>query len=401
MKNKTIFWLVVLVAFAATTPLIYKKFFVKVKKLPYITKKPERRTIRKIIDTTGKVSIADKIKKGSLVAGIVKKLHVNENDVVKKGDLLVEIDTGKDDTEVREAEGALAKAKANYRYQKNYYLRQKGLYQAGQLARNEFESIQRDYRSSKADLISARARYDKAKQEYDNTKVYAPQDGVVILVGVSEGERVTTDLDATVLFSIAKDIRKMRGSLEINESNIGHIKVGQEVEFTVDSFPHKKFKTKIKGISYSPKKKAGNLYYKAIIDIDNTEELLRPGLSLNAKIFVAKAKKTLALTSQAFMVSSKIIVEIAKSLGYSYHAVDKKTYKTKVKRSDQPTQTVWTVQRNGEPHTFVEKIVTTNLTDDIYFEITSGLSENDDVIVDVEESNYMEEIYKKAFGNNF
>jgi len=402
MKIKKLsYWLITIIGISGISYLSYKKFFQKKATLPYITKKPERRTIKKIIDTSGKISVAKKIKIGSLVTGVIKELYADENDYVKKGQLLAEIDTGKNDADVRAAQGLLNKITAELAYQKKYHQRQQKLYKLGQLAQDEFEKIERDYLTSKAEQFTAQAQLDKAKQEYENTKIYAPKDGIIIKVGIAKGERVTTDLDATVLFEIAKDITKMELSLHIDESNIGHIKAGQQVKFTIDSFPHKTFKTTIDQLNYSPTKKDGLFFYEATAMVDNSEQLLRPGLSVDAKIHVAKVKDALALTSHAFMISSKVLEEIAKDLNYSYNPIDKEILKQKKAGTELTIQTVWIVQRNGTADTFVEKIVTTNITDDVYFEITTGLSEDDEVIIDIEESGYMEEIYKKIFGNKF
>lgn len=388
----------VLIFFSATF-LVYKKLFYKPQAIPYTTQHPERRTIKKEIDALGKIHIAEKIKIGSLVTGTLKKLHVEENDEVKKGQLLAEIETGKDDSDVREELGNLQRAKAQLNYQKNYYDRQKPLFLSGQLSKNEFDQIEQILSSLRGDVVAAQARYDRAKLAYDNAKIYAPQDGIITNVGITEGERVTTDLNATILFEIAKDISKMEGSLEVDESNVGYIKKGQKVKFTVDTLPNEVFKSSIKQISYSPKQRNDVFYYKAIIPIDNSSNRFRPGLSINAKISVAKAKKALALSSQAFAVSSKILTEIAKNLDYSISPVDKKELKKRELASVSPLQTVWVVINNGKTKSFIEKILTTNITDDVYFEVSSGLSENDDVIVEIEESDYMEEVYKKAFKN--
>jgi HlyD family secretion protein len=398
LKNFLSAVIALLIAISATF-LFYKNFIYKQPTLPYTTQHPERRVIQKQIDTLGKIHIAEKIKIGSLVTGTLKKLYVEENDEVKKGQLLAEIETGKDDSDVREELGNLQKAKAQFHYQKAYYTRQKQLFLSGQLSKNEFDQIEQTLLALEGDVTAAKARYDRAKLAYDNAKIYSPQDGVITNIGITEGERVTTDLNATILFEIAKDTSKMEGSLEIDESNVGYIKKGQKVKFTVDTLPNEVFKTSIKQISYSPKQRNDICYYKAIISIDNSSNRFRPGLSINAKISIAKTKSALALSSQAFMISSKVLTEIAKNLGFSIHPIDKKELKKIERSSANQAQTVWVVLGNGKQKTFVQKIVTTNITDDVYFEITSGLSETDDVIVELEESDYMEEVYKRAFKN--
>jgi HlyD family secretion protein len=401
MQKRVVLWITISVAILGGSALLYKKFFKKQTALPYTTQKPELRTIKKIIDATGKLAIANKSKIGSLVTGVLEKLYVEENDKVKKGQLLAIIDTGKDDTDVRESQGNKEKAFAEYQYQQNYYRRQKEIYKAGQLSRDEFEKIEKDYLVKKGEYFSAQAKYERDKMAYDNTMVYAPQDGIIIKVGIAEGERVKTDLDSTVLFEIAQDLTKMEGALEIDESDIGNIKPGQKIKFTVDTFPHKVFKTKIIQVGYSPKKKNSTFFYKAIVLIDNKEKLLRPGLSIEAEIFVAKKKEALTITGQAFMISTKIMRLLAKKLGYSIHPIDNKDLKQKQKTSIHPIETVWVIQKNGLAHTFVEKMITINLTDDIYFEVTSGLNPYDEVIVSVQEENYMDEIMKKYFRNAF
>ena len=400
-KNKYILAFLALIALAIIGPLLYHKVFKTKQELPFVTQKPQRKTIAKVIDATGKISIVEKIKIGSLVTGIIKKLYVDENETVTKGQLLAEIDTGKDDADVRKAEGELQKAHATLTYQKQYLQRQEELYKTGQLARDLFEQIARDTAKAQGDVLAAQATYDKATQEFANTKIYAPQDGIVISVGIAQGERVTTDLNATVLFEIAKDITKMEATLEIDESDVGLIKQGQRVSFTIDSVPHKTFKTTITELGYSPKKKDGNMFYKAIIPINNSDQLLRPGLSVNAKIFIAKAKEVLTIPAQAFMISAAVLEEIAKTFNFSYQKTDHQVLKNQQKISGEQIKTVWVVDTNGAGNSFVEKIIKTNITDDIFFEVVQGLTEQDNVIVDITETSHMEEILKKAFRSNF
>ena len=400
--KKIIIWAITYLVITTIGVVIYKKYFIKEERMPYRTENPNRRTIRRVIDTTGLMTITEKIKIGSLVSGIVKKLYADENEWVTKGKLLAEVDTGVDDANVKEAKGALLRAESDYIYYKRHLDRKKPLYASGQISKDEFDQAERNYLNSKGSYEIAKAQLYKADRYYKNTRITAPQDGIIIYRGVSEGERVTTDLDATILFAIAKDITKMEASLEIDESDIGQIADKQIVKFTVDPFPNRNFISRIKEISYSPKRKGGDLFYEAIIPIDNSEKIFRPGLSVDAKIFVAKVEDALAITSQAFMISSEVLKEIASDLGYSFNPIEEEELMQRRRGSPKETfQTVWVVGENGEPNSFIEKIVTTNLTDDIYYEITSGLTEEDDVVVELEESGYLEEIYKKAFGAKF
>ena len=397
MKFKSLLlWLTTIIAISGITLVIYKKFVQKPTPKLFKTVHPSKRTIAKVIDTSGKLNVAERIKIGSLVTGTLKKLYAEENEYVKKGKLLAEIDTGKSDTEVREAEGLVERATAALTYEKERFNRQKSLYKSKQLSTEEFEKSTKEIKTTEANLNIAKAAYDKKKQEYDNTKIYAPDSGIIISVGVSEGERVTTDLNATVLFQIAKDITKMEAALEIDDADVGYVKKRQKLKVTIDTFPNKQYKTKIHSIGYSPKIKSGTQYYKAVIFVDNSEKLLRPGLSINAKIAIAKQKNALTLPSQVFMINSKVLKEIAKALKYSFKPCDRPLIKMEKKKSDK-LQVVWIKHGNS----FIEKPVKTNITDDIYYQIVDGISEKDEVVVDIEETDQMEEIMKKAFGSRF
>lgn len=394
-KRKTLSLLLSIIVIFFVSTILYKNFLNTPAKQLYKTAKPEQRTIDKIIDASGSIKIESRIKIGSHVSGIIKKLYIDENHEVKKGQILAEIDTGKGETELKETKALLQKAFADYIYQKKYYQREKELYKSNQLSKNEFESFTKVYLQSKASYEYAKAHFQKIKLEYNNAKIHATANGIVTHVDVAEGERIATDLKATTLFEIAKDITKMEASLEIDECDIGYVTIGQNVEFTVDSFPYKTFKTKIFEIGYSAKSKNNNLHYKATVKVDNSEKLLRPGMTLNARIFIAKAENVLAITSQAFMISPEILKEIAKDINYEFEPLDEKDKQIKDVSGEMQAKTIWAVKDKS----FVEKLVIINLTDDIYFEVISGLNKNDNVIIDIEESDELEEKLKKAFSN--
>lgn len=398
MKRETIiFFLSTIIIVLIGGFIGYKVFLQRPEKSLIKTELPQTRDLYNIIDTSGTIHVAEKIKIGSLVTGTLKELYAKENKRVKKGQLLAVIDTGKNKLDVILYEGMFEKARAVYTYQEKFIARQKELYRSGQLAKDQFDRMIKDYEQSKAELKTAQAYYEKAKMEYDNTKIYAPQDGIIIHVGIALGERVTTDLNATILFEIAKDITKMQGELEIDESDIGYIKQGQKVRFTVESYPNKTFKSVIKELSYSPKTKNGNHYYKAMMDIDNTHELFRPGMTINAQITVAKSKKALALTSQAFMINPTALRSVAQKKGFVIEELTRDDKKQLEKEAGQRIRTVWVLEHDR----FVEKAITTDITDNIYFQVTSGISRSSKIITDVEETDYMQEALKKQFKSKF
>lgn len=374
---------------------LYKKFTFQSKKEFFRTETPKRRDIYKTIYANGTLEIKDIIKIGSLVAGTIKKIYVQENDKVKKGQILAIIDNGKEDTSVRIAQSDLNKAKLDFEYLEKNFPRQRKLFEQNQISKDFFEQVSRDYEKAKEDIKGKQAALEKEQIEFNNTRVYAPQDGVIVEVGITEGMKITTDLDATVLFQIATDITKMEATLEIDESDIGHIKIGQKALFTVGTYIDKIFKGIVTDVGYSAKTKNGILSYQATVEVDNTNQILRPGMTVNAKIKVAKAKNCLSISSQAFQINSKILKKISKQLNFKMILIDKEKKKNLEKNhvGSNSIKYVWIVQ----DQTFKEREIQTNITDDNHFEIKYGLSESDQVLIDLKEDDEMASLYKKMF----
>ncbi len=378
-----------------STNYIYKKHFKKAPPKPYKTTSVECRDIYQTINVTGRLEIKNTMKIGSLVGGTIKKIYVSENDTVKKGQLLALIDNGKEDTDVKRTFGELKNIEAELKYQKKYYERQQQLFKADQISQDLFEQVTKNLEQTNANLISAKANLKKYEIEYNNTKIVAPSDGIIISVGISIGERITTALDATTLFKIANDLTKMEAELNIDESDIGQVQINQKVRFNVSSYPDKNFKGFITSVNYYPDSKNGILSYKAYVCVNNKNMLLRPGMTINAEIKVAKSKKCLSIITQAFQINSKLIKAVAKKLKYKVKLVDKeiiKTLEAKCNKKD-AVKTIWTIKNK----TFREKAIIIGITDDNYYEIKSGLKENNQIIIDIEEDDKLKKVYAKIF----
>jgi HlyD family secretion protein len=393
--KKIIIFLLTLATIAFTSKFIVNKFFKKAPPIPYKTTTIHSRDIYQIISATGQLDIKDTMKIGSLIGGTVKEILVKENDKVKKGQLLALIDNGKDDTDVKRALGELKNFQAELNYQEEYYKRQLELFKSNQISKDFFEQVTKNLEQSKANVISAKATLRKYEIEYNNTKIIAPKNGIVTAVGISEGQRVTTDLDATILFKIAKDLTKMEAELNIDESDIGQVKKNQKVKFNVSSYPDKIFSGFITSVSFSPKISNGVLSYSAYICVENKRMLLRPGMTINAEIKVAKSKKCNALTTQAFQISSNLIQAAAKKLNYKIITIKKDIKKTLEAecQKHEAVKTIWTADNKN----FREKAIIVGITDDNYFEIKKGLCSEDNIIIDIEEDDDLKKVYAKIF----
>ncbi|MFH1644765.1 MAG: efflux RND transporter periplasmic adaptor subunit [bacterium] len=374
---------------------IYKYINQNKSKLPFKTTILQDKNIHQTIYAAGTLQIKDNIKIGSLVAGTILDIYVDEGDEVKKGQLLTLIDNGKGDTDVKIAQGILDKETSNFEYLKNHFERQKQLYKSNQLSKDNFENIKNKFEVSKANLKIARAELEKKTIEYNNTKIMSPEDGIITKVGITKGMKITTDLDATVLFEMAKDLTQMEVILDIDESDIGKIEKDQEIKFTVDTFPGRNYKGKIKKISYSSKRKSNLQTYEAIAVVKNKDKSLRPGMTVNAKIITDKKKSCKIISNQAFQINPENLKFIAKKITFDFYPIEKNE-KKKIKKSYKNKsyiKFVWC--KNGQ--SFIEKTVEVGITDDNNYEIIKGLNTHEEIIIDVEETDDMDKIYSKWF----
>jgi len=376
---------------------VKQKWFTKPPPKLFTTEKPQKKTIYQIISALGILEIKDLMKIGSVVSGTIKELYVKENQEVRQGQLLAEIDTGTGETDFERAYHAYNKDKIEFEYQQHNFDRQKVLYKAGQLSRDEFEKLQLNLASKKIDVCISKAALEKERLSLSNRKLLAVGDGFITSVNIYKGISVTgAEFSDRPLIEIAPDITEMEIKLDIDESDIGLVKAGQKVRLTINTFPDLVIRAKINTVNFSPKKSNNGsaLFYKASIDIANKEKKLRPGMTLNAKISIAKAKNVVCIRGLSFQINPKTINLIAKSLHYevtSITAKKKRTYKKA--HPNKRIKFIW-VHHNK---TFTEKPITLGITDDNFFEIQQGLNPDENIIVDVVEKDEMEKMYKRWF----
>ena len=379
-------------AFIGVVYIIYHTTFKKEEKRWFTTEKPARRTITQIIRSTGFLEAEDLLKIGSIVPGIVKKMLVEENQTVTKGTLLAIIDDGKDDTDVRQTEGQLKLAQQDLAYATAYFNRQKVIFEAGQLSKDAFDKITRDFQNAKSLVTIRQALHDQAKLIYHNKKILAPETGIIIQKVSTEGETVTLASPATILYTLAKDISTMKVKLEVDENRIGEIKKGQTAILTFDTYPYKKFTGIVADVSNAPIKKQTAVSYQASFMLDNSEMLLRPGMTVNARITVAEREQALSLPGYVFALNPMVLEEIARLTKYSFKPMSRDEKKELEMKG--AFKTVWVVKDK----TFVEKAVELGINDNAFFEVLSGLSEKEDIINDVQEPDSMQQLYSKIFG---
>ncbi|MFH0897977.1 MAG: efflux RND transporter periplasmic adaptor subunit [bacterium] len=384
-------------AFIAGGIIIYHIFFKSPPPKLYQTTKPRRKTITQTVSASGVLTIKDPICIGCVVSGTVKKLHVKENDYVKKGQLLAYIDPGTGETDYQISLYNYQQKNKEFIYLQNNFKRQKELYKANQLAKDAFEALEKNLEIASLNLKQAKSNLEKEKLNLENRNIFAVQAGFITEINITEGSGVSgvnvSSLSAKI-FEIAPNICNMEAKLDIDESDIGLIQPGQSVNFTVNTYPDKLLFTTIRDIGFSPKITDGTAFYKATVDIENKNKLFRPGMTIDAKIKISQKPDTLCVKNIVFQINPKALKTIAKILNFSYYPLPK-NFKIKFQKNHplERIKSIWTVNQNS----FNEVPVILGIVNEKYVEIKTGLKETDLIISDIAEEDVMTKIYKKWF----
>jgi HlyD family secretion protein len=340
-------------------------------KVFYITKKPIQKKIVQLVNSAGRLQARDEITVGSLVAGRVVKIHVDDNDTVKKGQLLVELDNGIGDSNVKKIRATLKEHVASLEYIKNVYERQRALYRENQISQETYEQKRKEFKQAKAKVEQTAADLESKKKEYENLFIKTPDDGIVISRKVDLGQMVTSQLQATELFKIAKDLAKMEARVDVDEADIGLIKEGQKAYFTVDAFPKEEFYAKVTQVRYKATIINNVVTYETILNIENPNLKLRPGMTCDVDIEVKNVKNAITVPNKSFRINDDTLKEAAKNLDYSIEKI--KTKNDRIQKNY-----LWILE-NGK---FKQIKVTTGAKEGSVIEIQEGINMNNDVVTD-------------------
>ena len=275
-----------------STPFILAK---KGDKADYITAPVERRTITQIVEATGTIEPVNTVDIGSQVSGMINEIYVDYNSEVKKGQLLAQIDTSLFEAQLNQskanidnAKATLMKNKAVLEYDTKTYNRYKNLYARNLVSKNDLDSAESAYKTdlaqvaaAKASIMQAQANYNTAAANMRYTKIISPVDGIVISKEVEVGQTVAASFQTPTLFTVAEDLTKMRIETSVSEADIGKVKEGQEVEYTLDGYPDSIFTGIVTQVRLSPTTESNVVTYTVIIEVENEESKLMPGMTAN------------------------------------------------------------------------------------------------------------------------
>ena len=257
------------------------------------------RDITTSITATGTIEPVTSVEVGTQVSGIVSKLYVDYNSIVKAGQVIAELDKTNLISELESAQAMLSSAQSDYEYQKLNYERYKNLYDKGLISANDYDKAKLSYVQSKQTVSQRLESVKKAKTNLGYATITSPIDGIVLSKEVEEGQTVAASFNTPTLFQIAQDLTQMRVIADVDEADIGDVREGQRVSFTVDAFPNDTFDGQVTQVRQQATTTSNVVTYEVVITAPNDDLKLKPGLTANATIYTLELHNALSVPSKA------------------------------------------------------------------------------------------------------
>ena len=321
------------------------------------------KTLQNSVTATGTIEAVTSVTVGTQVSGIVNKLYVDYNSQVKKGQVIAELDKTNLLSELNTAKANLASAQSSLNYQAANMERYKTLYKKGLVSADEYENALLTYRQAKEQVASSKENVQRAQTNLGYATITSPIDGTVISKSVEEGQTVAASFNTPELFTIAKDLTNMQVVANVDEADIGNVKEGDRVTFTVDAYPDDTFEGTVKQVRLEATTTNNVVTYEVVISAPNADLKLIPGLTANVTIYTQERSGLLAVANKALRFTPT-----KETVGKDMKIVDCKG-KNKV----------WTLNGN----TLTAHPVTIGQSDGINTEITKGLKLGDKIVTEI------------------
>lgn len=261
----------------------------------YTTVKAERQEIKSSVTATGTIEPVTLVEVGTQVSGIISHIYVDYNSTVKKGQVIAELDRENLNSQLETAQAQLESAKSDLDYQEQNYERQKTLHDKGHISDNDFELARLSYQQAKATYNQRIQSVKTARTNLGYATITSPIDGIILTRAVEEGQTVASSFSTPTLFTIAKDLTDMRVIADIDEADIGGVREGQRVNFTVDAFPDDVFEGTVTQVRQEATTESNVVTYEVVISAPNPELKLKPGLTANVTVITKEVQNVLAV----------------------------------------------------------------------------------------------------------
>lgn len=332
----------------------------KEEKITFDTAAVAPANIMNSITATGTIEPVTSVTVGTQVSGIVSKLFVDYNSVVKKGQVIAELDKTNLMSQLNTAKTQLATAQSQLNYQTANYKRYKTLFEKGLVAADDFDNAKLSYTQAKEQVVSAKEEVQRAQTNLGYATIISPIDGVVLSKSVEEGQTVAASFSTPELFTIAQDLTNMQVVADVDEADIGDVKEGERVTFTVDAYPDDTFEGEVKQVRQEATTTNNVVTYEVVISAPNADLKLKPGLTANVTIYTAERKGVLSVPSKALR-----FIPQKETVG-----------KMKIVDAANAKNKVWTIEGNS----IVAHKVNIGMTDGTNTQIVGGIAEGTKVV---------------------
>lgn len=320
-------------------------------------------TLQNSVTATGTIEAVTSVTVGTQVSGIVNKLYVDYNSQVKKGQVIAELDKTNLLSELNTAKANMASAQSQLNYQSANIKRYQTLYQKGLVSADDYENALLTYRQAKEEVATAKEQVQRAQTNLGYATITSPIDGTVISKSVEEGQTVAASFNTPELFTIAKDLTNMQVVADVDEADIGAVKEGDRVTFTVDAYPDDTFEGTVKQVRLQATTTNNVVTYEVVISAQNADLKLKPGLTANVTIYTQERTGVLAVANKALRFTPT-----KETVGKDMKIVDCKG-KNKV----------WTL----DGKTLTAHPVNIGQTDGMHTEITKGLKAGQQIVTEI------------------
>ena len=340
-------------------------------------------SIEVTVTATGELQPVYKVDVGTQVSGIVEHIYVDFNSVVKKGQLLASLDRSNLNEQLTQAQTSVSNAKSNLTLAQQQFDRIKALYDNKAATQESYESAVNSLNLAKNQLKTAQSELSRAQTNLSYATIYSPIDGVIMDKAVEEGQTVASSFSTPTLFTIANDLTQMQVEASVDEADIGEVKAGQPVTFTVDAFPDDVFTGTVKEVRINPTVTSKVVTYTVIINAPNPDTKLFPGMTANVTI-VTKKESGICIPMTALYTSLDPTVQKQfEKKGYTFKSLYKNQEEVAQGLKDITKKNIWV--KKGEK-TYEQMSVTTGLNNGVKTLIMDGLREGDEVIVNISEA---------------
>ena len=365
MKRISKIWWIVIVLIVGTAVFFLFSGNKKKEEVSFVTEQAQKANISQSVTATGTIEPVTSVTVGTQVSGIVSHLFVDYNSEVKKGQVIAELDKTNLISSLKTAQANKQSVQSNLNYQKANYEHYKTLYNKGLISASEYETAQLSYQQAREQLVQAQEEVQRAQTNLGYATITSPIDGIVLSKAVEEGQTVAASFSTPELFTIAQDLTNMQVVADVDEADIGEVREGNRVTFTVDAYPNDVFDGKVTQVRQEATTTNNVVTYEVVISAPNAELKLKPGLTANVTIFTSELNDVLSVPTKALR-----------------YTPEKETVGGRNIADVNAKHKVWTVEGN----TIKASAIETGESDGTNTQIISGIAEGQQVITGVRSS---------------